>query len=1146
MTEIISYPVLLQHEEAFTTSSTSNNNILYDVSSWLLYLAEIDSLLEQLNDTITSISKSKKNKGPLSSTTIGGKSTPLQIASILKSIELLQQGRNLISERALSLLPGSYKLWKNYLDFRSHVYINSTSSTFMQLKNNSSSNVLGSNKGGDGDGSSKDLSQLDSSYPICSSSKASKFKSTISAYERSLVRMNKYPRVWLSYIHFVITNYPPSYQGTSTGTATTTSDSSTMGEITTIRRLFNRALLALPATQHDLIWNEYLCWVLNGIPPKGLTVGRGKNVEGPLVRTCKKNGGFLYGTGTGTAAEDNDDNNDGDGGENNSNSHLVKTIVPPETVIRVLRRYAHYYNPTARELLANTANSLGKYGEAASLYCEILNDADFLSVEGTTRHELWMKLANVCTEHPEEISDAGVNFEGIVRAVLKPSDSSNGGSSGFGWDVFEKRKNANDVDDENNEEDEEKQKQKKIIEQQNQLQASLGEMEGTLWTKLAQFHIRMGEFELARSIYEEAMESVMRVRDFSLIFDGYIKFEEGVIEAMMEMMNEDGDENGEDTTGEDSEEKTKEEDIEDLDILLGDSAIKQKPAGGDEDEAENTSADIELALARAENVMSRRPLLLNYVLLRQNPHNVGEWLRRAELYLKSDQKLQAIASLEESVKLVHSRHAINGSPAELFKTMASIYEEKFSDVDKARSVYERVCCLKPEFQFRESDDLAQCYTAWVEMELRFERWDDALSIARRSVAHTPAASSTKVTRGLSKSMRLWNLLLDLEESLGTMQTTKDAYNRLLELKVATPAHIINFASYLIEKKYFEECFTAYERGLDMFSFPHPGAKALWKDYLNAFLKRYGGTKIHRMRELFDRCLESCPPEDSSQFFILYGKFEEDFGLTKRALGVYERMCTVVPPEEKFTSYQLYIAKTIKYLGITATRPIYESAISALEDNSAAQICHDYAKMEASLQEIDRARTAFTYGAQLADPRRNPEYWGEWHSFEVSHGNEETFREMLRVKRGVQAAFSTVNYNAAEMGAGVPQQANLTNEEAMEMIAAREGVDAPNSKETTTGPGGFVHAKRTAEIKDLDEVERRAAKLRKVTSTFVAATASKEENKQPVDNYDEEIDIDDEEEEDGDEQISDEDGADVSIQNIKTKAVPSAVFGGIAT
>lgn len=61
------------------------------------------------------------------------------------------------------------------------------------------------------------------------------------------------------------------------------------------------------------------------------------------------------------------------------------------------------------------------------------------------------------------------------------------------------------------------------------------------------------------------------------------------------------------------------------------------------------------------------------------------------------------------------------------------------------------------------------------------------------------------------------------------------------------------------------------------------------------------------------------------------------------------------------------------------------------------------------------RIGHLYGAQLANPRRDPDYWMAWHDFEVSHGNEETFREMLRVKRAIQAAFSTVNYNAAGPG-----------------------------------------------------------------------------------------------------------------------------------
>lgn len=58
-----------------------------------------------------------------------------------------------------------------------------------------------------------------------------------------------------------------------------------------------------------------------------------------------------------------------------------------------------------------------------------------------------------------------------------------------------------------------------------------------------------------------------------------------------------------------------------------------------------------------------------------------------------------------------------------------------------------------------------------------------------------------------------------------------------------------------------------------------------------------------------------------------------------------------------------------------------------------------------------------YGSQFADPRREPAYWQNWREFEESHGNEDTFREMLRVQRSVETSFSQVNYLAAEMLAG---------------------------------------------------------------------------------------------------------------------------------
>ena len=42
--------------------------------------------------------------------------------------------------------------------------------------------------------------------------------------------------------------------------------------------------------------------------------------------------------------------------------------------------------------------------------------------------------------------------------------------------------------------------------------------------------------------------------------------------------------------------------------------------------------DLELRVTRFERLMNRRPELLSSVVLRQNPHNVDEWLKRALLF----------------------------------------------------------------------------------------------------------------------------------------------------------------------------------------------------------------------------------------------------------------------------------------------------------------------------------------------------------------------------------------------------------------------------------------------------------------------------------------------------------------------------------
>ena len=71
-----------------------------------------------------------------------------------------------------------------------------------------------------------------------------------------------------------------------------------------------------------------------------------------------------------------------------------------------------------------------------------------------------------------------------------------------------------------------------------------------------------------------------------------------------------------------------------------------------------------------------------------------------------------------------------------------------------------------------------------------------------------------------------------------------------------------------------------------------------------------------------------------------------------------------------------------------------------------QMCLKYAELETKLGELERARTVFSHGSQMSDPRVTKSYWKAWQEFEVRHGNEDSFREMLRIKRSVQAQYNT--------------------------------------------------------------------------------------------------------------------------------------------
>jgi hypothetical protein len=171
----------------------------------------------------------------------------------------------------------------------------------------------------------------------------------------------------------------------------------------------------------------------------------------------------------------------------------------------------------------------------------------------------------------------------------------------------------------------------------------------------------------------------------------------------------------------------------------------------------------------------------------------------------------------------------------------------------------------------------------------------------------------------------------------------------------------------------------YERGIELFHFPV--AFEIWNIYLSKFVKRYGGKKLERSRDLFEQALENCPAKFCKPLYLMYAKLEEDHGLAKRAMGIYDRAATTVQDSDKFDMFTIYIAKAAANFGLPATRPIYERAIEVLPDRQTAEMCRRFAAMERKLGEVDRARAIYAHASQFCDPRVEPDFWAEWNAFE---------------------------------------------------------------------------------------------------------------------------------------------------------------------
>lgn len=199
-------------------------------------------------------------------------------------------------------------------------------------------------------------------------------------------------------------------------------------------------------------------------------------------------------------------------------------------------------------------------------------------------------------------------------------------------------------------------------------------------------------------------------------------------------------------------------------------------------------------------------------------------------------------------------------------------------------------------------------------------------------------------------------------------------------------------------------------------------------------------------------------------------------------------------------------------GIAQCRPIFERAISELPEDKSRAMSLRYAQLETTVGEIDRARAIYAHAAEISDPKVHVKFWDTWKNFEVAHGNEATVRDMLRVRRSVEASYNVnVTLTSVQMRVDAERKAQETTTSSNPMDSLDQQQQQPSD-----GAGSITQVS-----------------MNKGNISFVRG-AGKTVQQNTTENPDE-IDLD----EDDDDEEDDGGDADISV-----KVVPAQIFGNL--
>uniref|UniRef100_A0A7S1ESR0 Suppressor of forked domain-containing protein n=1 Tax=Timspurckia oligopyrenoides TaxID=708627 RepID=A0A7S1ESR0_9RHOD len=620
-----------------------------------------------------------------------------------------------------------------------------------------------------------------------------------------------------------------------------------------------------------------------------------------------------------------------------------------DSVLSVLKRYAKIEPKKGAIRRFEVLRKCERFDEAAIELFSVLEGSE----EGSSEEEnqiIWTDLIEMCIEHAAWIQS--VDVDKLIRSAI---------------DSREKSGNVGEI--------------------------------GELWSMLAEFYASKGDFEKSRQVFDSALESVRSVADFSLLFDAYSRMEESLLDAYLEIVQSSTDE---------------------LDSEL-----------------------LKTQMNHIEQLVESRPLLLNAVGLRENPQNVFRWHERAKILLKKGRVIDALETYNAAIETVDPWKCIHGRSYTLWLAYSQLYESQ-GEFEFARDIFKRA--VKSPTKFKTGDDLAAVWCQYIEFELRRNQRRLALDLATEAtqrpeysaVEKNDNGDKNRVLRNVESALavgsghveidwqydneefasmrywrsdKLWNLRLDLSQIMLSVEETGNVYSEMIESGIASVQDVFDCVGFLQSNAHFEQSFSILEKSVR--SFPWPVSAALWMRYLSSIVTRFGSNKRHveRVRDLFESAMKHVPKKDPllKNFALMYINFELSYGSPRRALRILERACVHAADDDCSDLISVWILTSASVLGVAGTRDVFERAIRMLKDvENVLSFTVVFSRIEVSLGEIDRARSILKHASQIANPDDETvtkEFWDAWNDFELQHGSEDSFRDMLRMKRAVRAQFS---------------------------------------------------------------------------------------------------------------------------------------------